>query len=89
MKVEKKRIITLLRNLANELEANKTPVSVAIAWSLQQEDRSTGSGHFITHQSTNVGQRTLLRGELTRLLPLDDDMNKELLNTSGESSLLN
>jgi hypothetical protein len=70
--LKKQQVIQVLRNLANEIENGVVPIGVAIAWVIGQEDKSITSGHFLSLQHVHLQHRTLMRGEMTRLLPLDD-----------------
>jgi hypothetical protein len=74
MSKKKQQVIQVLRNLANELENGGAPMGIALSWVIGQEDKSVTSGHFISFQHLPPQARTLLRGEVTRLLPLDDAM---------------
>lgn len=88
---KKQQVIQVLRDLANELENGKAPMGVGLAWVVGQQDKWT-SGHFISFQNLHPQQRTTLRGEITRLLPLDDSLRvtvEEPQTVGGGPTVLN
>jgi len=79
--IERQRIVSMMRDLANALERGDTRMGVALAFIKGDKIEATESGHFISHINAQPLQRTLLRGQFERLSDLDGELERQYAKT--------
>ena len=81
MDEDKKKIVTLLRSLADALEKEEVPAAVAAAWVMHTPDGGIQHSSFYSHQHiTNTVTLATVRGEISRLTGYADAVDKQVLS---------
>ncbi|RLB39825.1 MAG: hypothetical protein DRH30_09285 [Deltaproteobacteria bacterium] len=81
MDEEKKKIVTLLRNLADALEKEEASMAVAAAWVMLTPDGGIQHSSFYSHQHvTSTVTLATIRGEIARLSGYADAVDKQVLS---------